>query len=124
MRLSPNSFLAIFSAVLLAACSSGSDPAPRVQIQASGPDFIIYELNPLPGDVQAQAEDISNSGRITGTSGALNPTAVVWSIDPDGEVTMINIGTLPGGTSSHAMGINTRGEIVGVGSAAGTAGFA
>ncbi|HEX2646044.1 MAG TPA: HAF repeat-containing protein, partial [Candidatus Dormibacteraeota bacterium] len=43
--------------------------------------------------------------------------AAQWSVTPQG-VTVRDLGTLPGGTSSSAQGIDARGLVVGVGTTA------
>jgi len=59
--------------------------------------------------MQSDATDINDSGDVVGTLTAIG-RAYLWH-----NGTMQMLGTLPGGTSSYASGINNRGEIVGTG---------
>ena len=71
----------------------------------------IQELLPLPGDTEAVAGGINDSGDAVGTSGncASGPIeAVLWR-----QGTPINLGTLGGAVFNIAFGINNRGEVVG-----------
>src|SRR5207245_1357951 len=72
-----------------------------------------------PGGVNSQTVSISASGLTAGFSenGLIDPqtgqsagVAVLW----EGRKA-INLGTLPGGTESIAIGVNSRGQVVGFG---------
>jgi len=88
-----------------------ASPAPPF----SGVDYTVFELDPLPGDTQANAEDINDMGQIVGFSSGTSTreTGVLWTIDEAGEVTVRSLGRLPGGTFSRATGINNLGQVVG-----------
>jgi probable HAF family extracellular repeat protein len=75
----------------------------------------VLQLDPLAGDQQANAEDINDLGQIVGWSsgGTMGQTAVLWSIDQAGVVTVESLGKLPGGTFSNAQAINNDGQVVG-----------
>jgi probable HAF family extracellular repeat protein len=93
-------------------------PAPLPPPPAPPPDvanYTVLQLDPLPGDLDAQAHDINDMGQVTGwSSGPVKlQTGVVWNIDQSRTVTVQDLGTLPGGTFSFAEGINNLGQIVG-----------
>jgi probable HAF family extracellular repeat protein len=78
-------------------------------------NYSVLQLDPLAGDQQANAEDINDLGQIVGWSsgGTMGQTAVLWSIDQAGVVTVESLGKLPGGTFSNAQAINNNGQVVG-----------
>ena len=95
---------------------SATAPPPSTPPPPTPPtaDYAVLELDPLPGDVRAQAHDINENGHIVGFSGSANETAVLWTIDAAGVVTVQDLGLLTGGTRSKAFGINNLGQIVGL----------
>jgi probable HAF family extracellular repeat protein len=84
-------------------------------------DGKIQELPPLPGDTVGFAFGISDNGQVVGSSGLYSnvtlppfrppnaPHAVLW--DQDGKPT--DLGTLLGGVTNVATGINNRGDVIG-----------
>jgi len=78
-------------------------------------NYSVLQLDPLVGDQQANAEDINDLGQVVGWSsgGTTGQTAVLWSIDQAGVVTVESLGKLPGGTFSNAQAINNDGQVVG-----------
>lgn len=77
----------------------------------------LTDLGVLPGGANGQTTWISDSGLIDGFSenGLIDPqtgqpegVAVLWD---GGKI--INLGTVPGGTESLAIGLNSRGQVVG-----------
>jgi probable HAF family extracellular repeat protein len=78
-------------------------------------DYTVLQLDPLPGDQRANAEDINDLGQIVGWSGGgtTGQTAVLWSVDQAGVVTVKSLGKLPGGTFSYAMAVNSNAQVVG-----------
>ncbi len=115
-------FLYVLSlAAICVACGGGSDGGGTTTFSSAPPptplpvaDFTVLQLDPLPGHRRANANDINDNGQIVGWSGAQNQTAVLWTIDGAGVVTVQDLGTLPGGTFSIAYGINNLGQIVGL----------
>jgi probable HAF family extracellular repeat protein len=69
-----------------------------------------FRYLPHPRDYTfSSAVAINDAGQIAGWSGnGLRTTAVLWS-----GATVVDIGTLAGGTNSRALGINERGQVVG-----------
>jgi probable HAF family extracellular repeat protein len=78
-------------------------------------DYTVIQLDPLPGDHRANAEDINDLGQIVGWSlgETTGQVAVLWSIDQAGVVTVKSLGRLPGGTFSYAMAINNNAQVIG-----------
>jgi len=77
----------------------------------------LTDLGAVPGGANSQPSWISASGLIAGFSdnGVIDPqtgqpegVAVLWD---DGKI--INLGTVPGGTESLAISVNSRGQVVG-----------
>jgi len=93
--------------------SGGGMPLPPPPPPPSVADYTVLDLDPLPGDLRAQANDINDMGQIVGWSSGQEQTAVLWTIDAAGAVTVQDLGTLAGGTFSIAFGINNLGQIVG-----------
>jgi probable HAF family extracellular repeat protein len=81
------------------------------------------QLLPFPAGVYVRASaanGINNQGAIVGTitpetvTGTVLPTrAVMWTPNGSGGYTLTDLGWLPGGTFSAAMGISDRGRVVG-----------
>jgi probable HAF family extracellular repeat protein len=83
-------------------------------------DGKIQELRPLSGDTVGFAFGINDVGQVVGSSGLCSnvtlppfntpnaPHAVLW--DKDG--TSTDLGTLPGGVTNVATGINNHGDVV------------
>ncbi len=90
----------IFSSVLFVALSLLSP----VSSTSAAALYSVTDLGTLFGGSD-KAYGINNSGQVAGTSGA---RAVLYA---NGTVT--NLGTLPGGTTSVGLGINSGGQIVG-----------
>ena len=90
---------------------NGGDVSPPPPVA----DYAVLQLDPLPGDHRANANDINGLGEIAGWSsgGTMGQTAVLWSIDQAGVVTAESLGKLPGGTFSSAQAINNNGQVVG-----------
>jgi len=84
-------------------------------------DGKINLLPPLPGDTVGFAFGINDNGQVVGSSGLCSnvtlppfgppnaPHAVLW--DKDGTPT--DLGTLPGGVTNVASGVNNRGDVIG-----------
>jgi len=100
------------------ACGGGSGGAGTNTVSADDPrianDYTVFQLDPLPGHFRSTAHDINDKGQIVGWSGDLSQTAVLWTIDDAGTITINDLGTLPGGTFSIAYGINNLGQVVGL----------
>jgi probable HAF family extracellular repeat protein len=78
---------------------------------------ILTDLGALPGTNDSCATHVSGNGLIAGASGngSIDPLtgwpeidAVLWQ---DGQIS--NLGTLPGGNESFAIGVNNHGQVVG-----------
>jgi len=96
-----------------AAATAASPPAPPPPPPVA--DYTVLQLDPLPGDQRANAEDINDLAQIVGWSsgGSTGQTALLWSIDQAGVVTAESLGKLPGGTFSSAQAINNNAQVVG-----------
>jgi probable HAF family extracellular repeat protein len=68
----------------------------------------VIDLPMPPGTLSSRAQDINDAGWIVGEAVGSGPSAFVH----DGKQTIL-LGTLPGGNSSAAEGLNSRGQIVG-----------
>ena len=111
--------------VFCGACGGGSGgggtttaatvpPAPpAIPDPVSDANYTVFQLDVLPGHSRAQANDINDNGQIVGFSAAPLQTAVLWTVDATGAITLQSLGMLIGGTFSIAYGINNLGQVVG-----------
>ena len=87
----------------------------------------VVDLGGLGGAMNNAALVINNAGQIVGQSDLprdVNPTrkcadvpgtrAVLWQNEPNVDIKIINLGTLPGDCLSSATDINAQGQVVGV----------
>jgi probable HAF family extracellular repeat protein len=125
--------LSLLAVLMITACGGGSGgggvtpeppsppaspppppPAPPASLAVA--DYTVISLaGGRGGDEGALAYDINNHGQIVG---AIDPTffrgtAVLWTISGSEVLSTQNLGTLPGGSDSHAKAINDVGQIVG-----------
>ncbi len=121
MKSVSNVIVLVAWAILVAACGGGggdTSPVSAAPPSSSGPpspvaDYSVIDLDPPAGHFRAAAVDLNDNGQIVGWSGGQQQTAVLWTLDAAGAVTLKELGTLPGGTFSLAWGINNRGQVVG-----------
>uniref|UniRef100_A0A7C4AHU5 HAF repeat-containing protein n=1 Tax=Fundidesulfovibrio putealis TaxID=270496 RepID=A0A7C4AHU5_9BACT len=84
---------------------------------AQQPRYRVYDLGSLGGEgMSSQASAINAKGQVAGSTQTPNgdERAFLWS----GGV-MTSLGVLPGGASSHALGLNDLGQVVGSATIAG-----
>ena len=109
-------------AILIAACGGGGGDTSPVSFAPSPPSspdpvsangYTVLQLDLPAGHSRAHANDINDNGQIVGWSSAQEQTAVLWTVDAAGAITVQSLGTLSGGTFSIAYGINNLGQVVG-----------
>ncbi len=110
-------FLCVLSltAFCVACGGGGGNGTTFVSTPPATANYMVLGLDPLSGHFRAQANDTNDMGQIVGWSGDAGiQTAVIWTIDGAGVITVQDLGTLPGGTlSSIARGMNNLGQVVG-----------
>jgi len=74
-------------------------------------------LGYLPNGLMSWANGINGSGQVVGWSelntGGYTHAFLYGVFSPGGQPQMVDLGTLPGGTTSQASGINNSGQVVG-----------
>ena len=96
---------------------AGTDIAGRAIVwDPAGTGWTVHELEPLPGDITAMVNGINNAGDVVGFSGDFqSERAVLWRKTAIGWGEPVDLvpPEIIGVTSSNAVDINEKGEIVG-----------